>query len=354
MSTLKVDTIQAKSATTVSVPSGQTLSIAGTLDASSGSVKIPAAGVGPTGYGSSASPITYTVKVIAKTAAHPYYGTGSSSGYTINDIEGGTLQLTGADTGATYYHKFDQADSSNSGHPLLFYLDAAKTTAYTTNVTATGTPGSAGAYTTIQVDEYTPNILYYQCSSHAHMGNYVTVVSNKFNTNGVALKLPTADGTADQHLKTDGSGQLGWSTPPAAATNTPSWSAYNSAAQSCTANTETVATLDSENWDTDSAFASNKFTVPAGEGGKYSISYGTKFVAINASLNVRLYLRINGTNSDYTVIGSADPDANDHYVGSNVILNLAAADYVELIAYIATATDNIQYAHMSGFKLAGV
>ena len=69
---------------------------------------------------------------------------------------------------------------------------------------------------------------------------------------------------------------------------------------------------------------------------------------------MRLYLRINGTNSDYTVIGSADPDANDHYVGSNVILNLAAADYVELIAYIATATDNIQYAHMSGFKLAGV
>ena len=260
MSTLKVDTIQAKSATTVSVPSGQTLSIAGTLDASSGSVKIPAAGVGPTGYGSSASPITYTVKVITKTAAHPYYGTGSSSGYTINDIEGGTLQLTGADTGATYYHKFDQADSSNSGHPLLFYLDAAKTTAYTTNVTATGTPGSAGAYTTIQVDEYTPNILYYQCSSHAHMGNYVTVVSNKFNTNGVALKLPTADGTADQHMKTDGSGQLGWSTPPAAATNTPSWSAYNSAAQSCTANTETVATLDSENWDTDSAVASNKFS----------------------------------------------------------------------------------------------
>ena len=26
--------------------------------------------------------------------------------------------------------------------------------------------------------------------------------------------LPAADGTADQTLKTDGSGQLGWSTPP--------------------------------------------------------------------------------------------------------------------------------------------
>ena len=29
----------------------------------------------------------------------------------------------------------------------------------------------------------------------------------------VELKLPVADGSANQHLKTDGSGQLGWVTP---------------------------------------------------------------------------------------------------------------------------------------------
>lgn len=159
-------------------------------------------------YGSSSNPITYTVKVISKTAAHPYYGTGSSQGYEIDGVEAPVLKLNGSDAGKKYYYKFDQSDSSNSGHPLLFYLKADKTGAYTTNVTATGTPGNAGAFTTIQVDEYTPNILYYQCSSHAHMGNHVNHISNQVNTSGTLLKLPTADGSSGQFIKTDGSGVL--------------------------------------------------------------------------------------------------------------------------------------------------
>ena len=65
----------------------------------------------------------------------------------------------------------------NSGHPLRFYYDSGKTTIYSTGVTTNGTPGSAGAYTQIVVSETTPNILYYQCSSHAHMGNRIGVNS---------------------------------------------------------------------------------------------------------------------------------------------------------------------------------
>jgi len=157
-------------------------------------------------WGSSSSPISFEVKVITKTSAHPYTGVGSSSAYTIDGVEGAVLNFDGADTGKTYYYRFDQADASNDGHPLRFYLNAAKSTAYTTNVTTNGTPGTAGAYTQIQVDEYTPNLLYYQCSSHAHMGNYIHHISNMINSSGTLIKLPTSDGSNGQVLQTNGSG----------------------------------------------------------------------------------------------------------------------------------------------------
>ena len=134
-------------------------------------------------YGSSANPILINVTVATKSAYHPYSGTGSSLGYLLNGMESPAFKFTGADSGKKYYYKFDQSDSSNSTHPLLFYLEADKTTAYTTGVTASGTPGSANAYTQILVDANTPNILYYQCSSHGYMGNFVKNVGNDFNGN---------------------------------------------------------------------------------------------------------------------------------------------------------------------------
>ena len=162
-------------------------------------------------YGSSSSPITYTVTVGTKTAAHPYHSVGSSNAYFLESMEAPAFTLNGADTAKPYYYKFDQSDGTNASHPLRFYLDDAKSTAYTTGVTTSGTPGSSGAYTLLAVDEYTPNILYYQCSSHAHMGNHLKIISSKFNSNGVTFKMPTADGTSGQALVTDASGNLSFS-----------------------------------------------------------------------------------------------------------------------------------------------
>ena len=161
-------------------------------------------------YASSSAPIIYTVTVATKTTAHPYSGVGSSNAYFINGIESPIIELKGNDTAKPYYYKFDQSDASNGnggGHPLRFYNDAARTTQFTTGVTTSGTPGQAGAHTTIAVDKDTPSILYYQCTNHAHMGNHTIHNSPTVNT-GVFLKLPTADGTANQVIATNGSGTL--------------------------------------------------------------------------------------------------------------------------------------------------
>ena len=106
-----------------------------------------------------------SVTVASKDSSHPYYGTGSSNGYKIDGVFSPYLQMIPLNT-----YKFDQSDSSNSGHPLRFYYEADKSTAYTTGVTTSGTPGSSGAYTQIIPTDSTPSVLFYQCSSHAHMG----------------------------------------------------------------------------------------------------------------------------------------------------------------------------------------
>ena len=191
---------------------------------------VPGAKIGlpnPEEYGSSSAPKIITVKVGSKTGNHPYPAGGSSSSnaYFLDGLESPALKFSGADSSAKYYYRFDQADSTNSGHPLRFYLEADKTTAYTTGVTTNGTPGSSGAYTQIAVDSETPNILYYQCSSHGFMGNHATNIGNKINSNlstmgdltvGTLFKMPdntsgkilVGDGTSYQEVAVSGDATL--------------------------------------------------------------------------------------------------------------------------------------------------
>ena len=155
----------------------------------SGGINIAAGGINVTGINTAdafvghdylrapfGTTVNYSVTVAAKTAAHRYNGTGSSSGYVIDGVQSPFLTLT---PGRTY--RFTLSSSDMSSHPFRFYLEADKATAYTTNVTSTAT------YTEIVVTDTTPTVLHYQCSAHGYMGNSVNTNSGAVITGETAL-----------------------------------------------------------------------------------------------------------------------------------------------------------------------
>ena len=87
------------------------------------------------------------------------------------------------DEGKTY--RFDQSNSTNSGHPFKFSTTINGThgggSEYTTNIGSSSiSPGTLGSYIEIKVDKDTPNALYYYCSAHAGMGQSGLLQKNDF------------------------------------------------------------------------------------------------------------------------------------------------------------------------------
>ena len=103
-----------------------------------------------------------------------------------------------------------------------------------------------------------------------HTGDVTGATALTIAADAVDIAMLSATGTAD--ATTFLRGDNAWAT--AGGDNTPSFFVRGTGTQAIADQTWTKVTWSTEVWDTDSAFASDKFTVPSGESGKYFFTYG--------------------------------------------------------------------------------
>jgi hypothetical protein len=146
-------------------------------------------------------------------------------------------------------------------------------------------------------------------------------------------------------------------------TNTPAFSVYKSANFDISDNVETKIPFDTESYDTDSAFASEKFTVPSGEGGKYFFYSRARFQKSGVS-QYRITIVKNGVEvaSRYLYSGNVTNGifSNAEYFTYDVscTLALSVGDYVEVFIKSdstdggdTTVNGGIDNNEFTGFKI---
>ena len=144
--------------------------------------------------------------------------------------------------------------------------------------------------------------------------------------------------------------------------NTPAFMVVMGSDDTIANSTFTKATFDTEVFDTNSAFASNKFTVPANEGGKYVFFAHIYVTSVDDTNRVEGRIYKNGSDAGGASTGSST--VRWYSVGSNLdmdmgfswIGDLAAADYIELYVQQTNGDSQTLYrtTWLAGYKLIGV
>ena len=122
--------------------------------------------------------------------------------------------------------------------------------------------------------------------------------------------------------------------------NTPMVGVRKSSSQTLSDNTQTKITFDIEDFDTDSAFASNKFTVPSGKAGKYYLFASVDLLESDSDMESHnIYFFKNGSASVSHVFNNTSASKIRRistYFGT--IFDLSASDYMEIyFQFVGTA-----------------
>jgi len=168
------------------------------------------------------------------------------------------------------------------------------------------------------------------------------------------------DGGGNVLLTSNGSGTL--TTNNIGGDLTPSFFANASTNQDISSATSTKVTLGNEAYDTDSAFADSRFTVPSGEAGKYFFNFAIDCHSLavdNLEIGQAMIYK-NGSLVSEHVLDFRDHPARRASVASTLVLDLSVSDYIELYANIRDASSSPRITgdsgistYLGGFKILG-
>ena len=141
--------------------------------------------------------------------------------------------------------------------------------------------------------------------------------------------------------------------------NTPAFLVRLSGNQTLSHDTLTRIAFDTEDYDTDNAFASNVFTVPSGEGGKYVFSYCVFGDDSDDADTFSAYIEVDGTANQDSNSGLASPRSSQNMILRAVtIITLTAGQVVEVVAkHQGTNQSEVvrsSGSFFSGYKLIGI